>query len=143
MSRNIFLGLAQDKLNKNSEAEKAYLSATRIKDNDRTAWQGLINLYEKQGGHKLDDYRNAAVKLALIFAEEYVPGSRWNRSMTDPIPEMTNIAVKILSTSIQNSQRDTVPGQSRRSRSSYICHLAHYTTTSKAAYPTLRLPTSV
>lgn len=143
MSRNVFLGLAQDKLNKNSEAEKAYLSATRVKDNDRTAWQGLINLYEKQGGHKLDVYRDAAVKLALIFAEEYVPCSGRNQGMTDSISEMTNTAVKILSTSIQNLQRDTVPEHSRRSRSSYICHLAHYTTTSKAAYPTLRLPTSV
>ena len=71
--RNVFLGLAQDKLNKNSDAEKAYLAATRAKENDRTAWQGLISLYEKQGGHKLDDYRDAVLKLGQIFAEEYVP----------------------------------------------------------------------
>lgn len=71
--RNVFLGLAQDKLNKNSDSEKAYLAATRAKENDRTAWQGLISLYEKQGGHKLDEYRDAALKLGQIFAEEYVP----------------------------------------------------------------------
>ena len=73
MLRNVFLGLAQDKLNKNSDSEKAYLAATRAKENDRTAWQGLISLYEKQGGHKLDEYRDAALKLGQIFAEEYVP----------------------------------------------------------------------
>ncbi|KKA20304.1 Translation repressor/antiviral protein Ski3 [Rasamsonia emersonii CBS 393.64] len=42
---NVFLGLAQDKLGKPDQAEKAYVAATRIKDNDKTAWQGLINLY--------------------------------------------------------------------------------------------------
>ncbi|RAK78687.1 SKI complex subunit tetratricopeptide repeat protein SKI3 [Aspergillus fijiensis CBS 313.89] len=66
---NVFLGLALDKLNKNGEAEAAYLSAIRVKDNDKTAWQGLLNLYEKQGAHKLDQYREAVIKLGLLFAE--------------------------------------------------------------------------
>lgn len=69
---NVFLGLALDKLNKNGEAEAAYLSAIRVKDNDKTAWQGLLNLYEKQGAHKLDQYREAVIKLGLLFAEVYV-----------------------------------------------------------------------
>lgn len=71
ISRNVFLGLALDKLGKNEDAERAYIAAIRAKDNDKTAWQGLINLYEKQGGHKVDVYRDAAVKLALLFGEEY------------------------------------------------------------------------
>lgn len=66
---NVFLGLAQDKRNENAESEKAYLAATRIKESDRTAWQGLINLYQKQGSHKLDAYREAALKLGKIYAD--------------------------------------------------------------------------
>lgn len=69
---NVFLGLAQDKLNNNDAAEKAYLAATRVKESDKTAWQGLINLYEKQGSHKLDRYREAVLKLGQILAEAYV-----------------------------------------------------------------------
>lgn len=71
VTRNVFLGLALDKLGKNEDSEKAYVAAIRAKDNDKTAWQGLINLYEKQGGQKLDSYRDAALKLALLFGEEY------------------------------------------------------------------------
>ncbi|RHZ51919.1 SKI complex subunit tetratricopeptide repeat protein SKI3 [Aspergillus thermomutatus] len=66
---NVFLGLALDKLNKNEESERAYLAATRAKADDKTAWQGLINLYEKQGGFKLDAYHEAALRLGQIFAE--------------------------------------------------------------------------
>ncbi|QKX57384.1 uncharacterized protein TRUGW13939_04496 [Talaromyces rugulosus] len=66
---HVFLGLAQDKLEKSDEAEKAYLAATRIKDNDKTAWQGLVNLYEKQGNKKLDEYQAATLKLGEIFAD--------------------------------------------------------------------------
>ncbi|KAF7714850.1 Uncharacterized protein PECH_000021 [Penicillium ucsense] len=66
---NVFLGLANDRLNNFEASEAAYLAATRIKDSDRTAWQGLINLYEKQGGSKLDAYHNAVLKLGIIFAD--------------------------------------------------------------------------
>jgi superkiller protein 3 len=58
-------------LNQNEAAEEAYSAATRIKDNDRTAWQGLIGLYEKQGGSKLDAYHEAVLKLGKIFADRY------------------------------------------------------------------------
>jgi superkiller protein 3 len=65
---NVFLGLAHDKLNNAEEAERAYDTAARIKQDDRTVWQGLISLYEKQGDKKLDRYEDAVVKLAHIFA---------------------------------------------------------------------------
>ena len=68
---NVFLGLALDKLNRNDGAESAYLAAARIKDNDKTAWQGLINLYEKQGTHKLNSYHEAVLKLGQILADAY------------------------------------------------------------------------
>jgi superkiller protein 3 len=48
------------------------LAATRIKPDDRTAWQGLISLYDKQGGSKLDPYYDAVVQLGKIFADKYV-----------------------------------------------------------------------
>ncbi|KAG2413764.1 hypothetical protein HFD88_002953 [Aspergillus terreus] len=69
---NVFLGLALDKLNKNKDAEKAYLAATRLKEGDKTAWQGLVSLYEKQqkqGTDRLDAYRGAVISLCQIFAE--------------------------------------------------------------------------
>lgn len=67
--RNVFLGLALDKLNQTQEAEKAYFAATRVKQGDKTAWQGLISLYERQGGQKLDSYREAVLNLGQVFAE--------------------------------------------------------------------------
>ncbi|KAL5337338.1 hypothetical protein BJX70DRAFT_399803 [Aspergillus crustosus] len=66
---NVFLGLAQDKLNNYTEAERAYLAATRIKGDDKTGWQGLISLYEKQGNQKLEQYRDVALNLGQVFAD--------------------------------------------------------------------------
>ncbi|KAI9816499.1 MAG: Superkiller protein 3 [Pycnora praestabilis] len=66
---NVFLGLALDKQGKDEEAFKAYESATSTKDKDTLAWQGMISLYEKQGGRKLGDYKVAAVRLAEIYME--------------------------------------------------------------------------
>ncbi|KAL2800774.1 hypothetical protein BJX66DRAFT_331716 [Aspergillus keveii] len=66
---NVFLGLAQDKLNRTHDAEKAYTAATRIKGDDKTAWQGLISLYEKQGNQKLEQYREVVINLGQIFAD--------------------------------------------------------------------------
>lgn len=89
LARHVFLGLAYDKLNKNDEAEKAYRAATKLKDSDKTAWQGLVNLYEKQGSHKLDAYREATVKLAQIYADAYAASlPRFGH----PSPHRLNIA---------------------------------------------------
>ncbi|KAL9005635.1 MAG: hypothetical protein Q9188_001591 [Gyalolechia gomerana] len=66
---NVFLGLAFEKQGQNDESEKAYKAATSLKANDPLAWQGLISLYEQQGGRKLDDYHDAALRLANIFEQ--------------------------------------------------------------------------
>ncbi|KAI9376278.1 hypothetical protein BJX61DRAFT_417409 [Aspergillus egyptiacus] len=66
---HVFLGLALDKLNHYPEAERTYLAATRLKSDDKTAWQGLISLYEKQGKQKLEQYREAVLNLGQVFAE--------------------------------------------------------------------------
>ena len=67
----MFLGLALDKLSNNYKSEQAYLAAIRIKRSDKTAWQGLILLYEKLGIPKLDAYREAALGLGQVYAEAY------------------------------------------------------------------------
>ncbi|KAL4926922.1 SKI complex subunit tetratricopeptide repeat protein SKI3 [Aspergillus undulatus] len=66
---NVFLGLAQDKLNHFPEAERAYLAASRIRNDDKAVWQGLISLYEKQGNQKLEEYREAVIKLGQVLAD--------------------------------------------------------------------------
>ncbi|EGD89779.1 hypothetical protein H112_02252 [Trichophyton rubrum D6] len=70
---HIFLGLAREKLNEYDASETAYESAVKIKDSDKTAWQGLIALYESQGRKRLGDYETAVERLCNIFAdtEEY------------------------------------------------------------------------
>ncbi|TGO64961.1 hypothetical protein BOTNAR_0082g00030 [Botryotinia narcissicola] len=64
---NIFLGFAYSKQAKYSEAEKAYDAATKIKEGEPQAWQGLIQLYEKQGGSRVEQYQTAALQLAQIY----------------------------------------------------------------------------
>ncbi|KAF4632028.1 hypothetical protein G7Y89_g6102 [Cudoniella acicularis] len=58
---NIFLGFALSKQNKYDDAEKAYGAATKIKDSDPQAWQGLIQLFEKQGSEAVAGYQIAAM----------------------------------------------------------------------------------
>jgi superkiller protein 3 len=65
--RSIFLGYALSKQNKYPEAEKAYEAATKVKDIDPQGWQGLIQLYEKQGSDRVALYQQAALKLAKIY----------------------------------------------------------------------------
>ncbi|KAK7908941.1 antiviral protein [Apiospora marii] len=66
----VFLAFALDKKNKLADAEKAYETATALRPADPQAWQGLIKLYEKQGDTKLPQYKQAAPKLAAIFADQ-------------------------------------------------------------------------
>lgn len=68
----MFLGLAFEKQSRNEDSEKAYIAATAIKANDPLAWQGLISLYELQGGRKLDEYHDTAIRLAHLYMDVYV-----------------------------------------------------------------------
>ncbi|KIN00829.1 hypothetical protein OIDMADRAFT_179703 [Oidiodendron maius Zn] len=63
----IFFGFALDKQTKYTEAENAYVAATKLKGSDPQAWQGLIQLYEKVGASKLSQYQPAALNLAEIY----------------------------------------------------------------------------
>lgn len=58
-----------DKKNKLPEAEAAYLAATTFKPTDTQAWQGLVKLYQRQGGKPLKQYQHAALKLAEIYRD--------------------------------------------------------------------------
>lgn len=64
-----FLAFALDKKNNLDEAEKTYDSASKLRPNEATAWQGLIKLFEKQGANKLPAYQNATVRLAEIYRD--------------------------------------------------------------------------
>ena len=75
--RHVFLGLALDKQDKVDKSEKVYGRATDIKPKDPLVWQGLITLYEKQAGKKLNEYRTAAIQLAEIFMGLYVARIRY------------------------------------------------------------------
>lgn len=67
---NVFIGLALDKQDENEGSEAAYNAATQIRPKDTLAWQGMITLFEKQAGRRLDVYHDAAVHLAAIYMEE-------------------------------------------------------------------------
>ncbi|CAK7222222.1 Superkiller protein 3 [Sporothrix bragantina] len=65
----IFLGFALDKSGKLDEAVPVYEEATRVKPVDAQGWQGLIQVYEKQGATSIPKYKEAALQLALIFRD--------------------------------------------------------------------------
>ena len=64
----VFLGLAYEKQDHSQTSEDAYRKAIQVKDEDILAWQGLVTLYEKQKGDRLDAYHDAALKLAELFS---------------------------------------------------------------------------
>ncbi|KIX00926.1 uncharacterized protein Z518_09991 [Rhinocladiella mackenziei CBS 650.93] len=66
----LFLGFAREKLGDLEAAEKAILKAAEFKPQDVQSLKGLISLYEKQGSAKVDQYHDAAFKLAEIFAQQ-------------------------------------------------------------------------
>ena len=67
---HVFLGLAYDKLDHNDASEAAYKVAIKSREKEPLAWQGLLSLYEKQGGEKLDIYHDVAVSLAEAYMEK-------------------------------------------------------------------------
>lgn len=65
----LFLGRAYEKQSKYEDAAKSYKSAAPSKPEDTQAWLGLCSVYEAQGSNKVDEYRDAAVGAARLFAE--------------------------------------------------------------------------
>ncbi|KAK4612065.1 Superkiller protein 3 [Fulvia fulva] len=64
----LFLGRAFEKQGNFDDAAKTYNSAAKAKPDDSQAWLGLCSVYEAQGAERLNEYREAAVKVAQIHA---------------------------------------------------------------------------
>ncbi|EMD00347.1 hypothetical protein BAUCODRAFT_374081 [Baudoinia panamericana UAMH 10762] len=64
----LFLARALEKQAKFDDAAKTYQAAAKSKPDDSQAWLGLCSVYEAQGSSKVDEYREAAVKAAVAFA---------------------------------------------------------------------------
>lgn len=65
----LFLGRAYEKQSSFDDAAKTYHSAAMSKPDDNQAWLGLCSVYEAQGPKRVDEYREAAVKVAEIYAK--------------------------------------------------------------------------
>lgn len=65
----LFQGRAFEKQGKLEDASKTYYSAARSKPEDTQAWLGLCSLFESQSANKVDEYREAAVKVAELYAK--------------------------------------------------------------------------
>ena len=65
----VFLGLALEKQDQYDASEAAYKTAASLKEGDLLAWQGLVSLYEKQAGKKLDEYHDAALRVAQLHMD--------------------------------------------------------------------------
>jgi len=64
----LFLARALEKQTSFDDAAKTYLQASKSKPDDSQAWLGLCSVYEAQGSEKGDEYLEAAVKAAEVFA---------------------------------------------------------------------------
>ncbi|KAK3622981.1 Superkiller protein 3 [Elasticomyces elasticus] len=65
----LFLARALEKQSNFDDAAKTYHQAAKSKPNDSQAWLGLCSVYEAQGAMRVDEYIDAAVKAAEVFAE--------------------------------------------------------------------------
>ena len=140
-SSNVFLGRALEKLDQNENSEDAYNTAIGIKDKDALAWQGLVGLYEKQAGKKLDIYHDAAVRLAEIHMDEYV-GQRflhfgWWYIVTDTVSviEMTKHAAKQSFRSTQKMPKSMVREHNTNILWRFYCPPRLCMTISKVEFP--------
>ena len=66
---NVFLGVALEKQGLLDESEGAYKAAISVKPKEFLAWQGLVTLFEKQNGERLDQYHDAVVQLAELYSD--------------------------------------------------------------------------
>ena len=65
----VFAGLSLLNLSQFAESEKAYKEAISLNRTNPLAWQGVINLFEKQG--TIDKLKEASIALADIYSQAY------------------------------------------------------------------------
>lgn len=67
---HILLAYALDKKGRLEEAENTYLAATKLKPEEKEAWQGLVKLYPSlDTNKKFKQHQEAVLKLAEIFRD--------------------------------------------------------------------------
>jgi len=66
---HVFAGISLLNLDQFAESEKAYREAVSLNGTNPLAWQGMINLFEKQG--KTDGLKEASLALASIYSQAY------------------------------------------------------------------------
>lgn len=66
---HVFAGVSLLNLSQFAESEASYRDAISVNDTNPLAWQGLINLFEKQA--KIDGLREASIALANLYSEAY------------------------------------------------------------------------
>ncbi|SMY28800.1 unnamed protein product [Zymoseptoria tritici ST99CH_1A5] len=64
----LFLGRAYEKQGNFDDSAKNYRSAAQSKPDDTQGWLGLCSVYEAQESRKVDEYREAAISAAQVFA---------------------------------------------------------------------------
>jgi len=65
--RQVFLGRACEKQGKPDEATTAYKAASKIKPDEELAWKGLLNVYENQSFHNIQEHSEASLALAKVY----------------------------------------------------------------------------
>jgi superkiller protein 3 len=67
---HVFAGISLLNLSQYAESEKAYREAISLNTTNPLAWQGLVNLFEKQSN--LNGLREATIALADIYSQRQV-----------------------------------------------------------------------
>ncbi|KAF2481457.1 hypothetical protein BDY17DRAFT_301374 [Neohortaea acidophila] len=65
----LFLARAYELQGNPDEAASTYDAAAKSKPDDSQAWLGLCSVYESQNSQRVDEYREAVIKVALLFAK--------------------------------------------------------------------------
>lgn len=64
---HVFAGVSLLNLDQFAESEKLYREAVSLNATNPLAWQGMVNLFEKQG--KIDGLKDASIALANIYSQ--------------------------------------------------------------------------
>ena len=66
---HVFAGVSLLNLSQFAESETSYRDAVSVSETNPLAWQGLINLFEKQA--KIGGLREASIALANLYSQAY------------------------------------------------------------------------
>ena len=75
---HVFAGVSLLNLSRYAESEKSYREAISLSDTNPLAWQGLMNLFEKQAN--LQGLKEATLALAELYSQRWLCGIMTNSS---------------------------------------------------------------